>query len=1120
MCIGHGLDASAIGLLASIVLPSVIGLIIWVIFAILRPRFRQVYALREWFVQQDIRPKPLSSSWFAFLFPHTSFVPSMPSDVSDAGKSARTDDELFLSDEQLNQRALWIAFLIALGWTVLGLVGVLPLYMVSLPCLADSSPMSVYGGSYSTLQDLSLTRLLRAIESGNIPTSNLIAIQKRDASDPQNLRVRVIILTTLALVFGLLPALWKIIREFNGLVAHRNRWLEVKCNGLEMAWLSATRAPGFVGWGEKRLKDFILKSGLSSSLDKNGRNGQRRRSPDQQFDAEEKARLEVDIESLFSIVETDHLALLINERDEILENLEIAETRYINSFRLSTPDPSIADFMATPQDSTHLKISRPRPLNSKRGSHRRRRTSNPALASSSLAPMSFVAPYQYYKLGGVHGVTGGRFADSTYEFSDSVNSRVVGSRFQEMNRDSTALDSQLPVDESGRLVSSTPSTPSIPDPRRYGPNHDLGSSEEEDDGLQVLDEEDEWVELNKDTITDLETDFNGTPPSSRRRHKLEASSSTKRETFPFRKKNITDPDELPPHLRLQPSQPFVRPLDGINHDHLGGIYTDITNWRTKLKAINAEISDAQQDAYNDIADGARIKGWLMVGRGLRYLPGTQLIEGRSKDDVQWHVLQHERPAWDTTVMWTIITVITVFLAAGLTAAVGLALATAPNESHYFPFLHALVGENTLAAGLATILAPAVAASFFIILALVGVHWLVHVHGGSVSISGAKLLVFKIIFTIIAIVATLWLVTVGALLFALQAFSTSSGEASSVADGSIYLSVLALALIMQVAIIAPGLLLLRPVRLWNVMRFERHAVTPRQKFRAVYPQVYDPSYTTGACVLAIVFASTFSLIFPLLAPAVVVLLFMTLIAHRFIVGYNAVHSRTGGLLQIWLLRRFGTLLALQPILLGLIFLSRRFYIEGGVLVGAGVAVAVFVEVYTVWKMGMPGRRSLSAITQDSLNTFQKTAKSTQRRSVDEESTSLVSTAPGARTRGSMASVLEMMSLTLAVMPSPSPSRGPLPLVTETLDDSTATERAARTHPETPPHLPPLPFTDHAEEMAGILYAPELLSPPPVIWLPNDASGVARSEAVDLQKYHGLRVTLDVRTAEDVLHLRPA
>jgi len=154
-----------------------------------------------------------------------------------------------------------------------------------------------------------------------------------------------------------------------------------------------------------------------------------------------------------------------------------------------------------------------------------------------------------------------------------------------------------------------------------------------------------------------------------------------------------------------------------------------------------------------------------------------------------------------------------------------------------------------------------------------------------------------------------------------------------------------------------------------------------------------------------------------------------IAHRFLVGYvfARTHSQTGGLLQIWLLRRFGTLLSFQPLLLGLILLSRRLWPEGGVLVGAGVFVIVFVEAYTHWKTRLPGRGALSAITQDSLNTFASTARTRPRHRDDEETTSPVSTAArGTRTRGSMASVLEMMSVTLAVMPSQTPARGPVPL----------------------------------------------------------------------------------------------
>lgn len=64
------------------------------------------------------------------------------------------------------------------------------------------------------------------------------------------------------------------------------------------------------------------------------------------------------------ISDTELIALLIEERDQVLENLEIAETRYISSFRLTTPDPSLADWEPpqVPQDPNRPQISRPRPL--------------------------------------------------------------------------------------------------------------------------------------------------------------------------------------------------------------------------------------------------------------------------------------------------------------------------------------------------------------------------------------------------------------------------------------------------------------------------------------------------------------------------------------------------------------------------------------------------------------------------------------------------------------------------------------------------------------------------------------------------------------------------------------
>ncbi|KAI5898056.1 uncharacterized protein SCHCODRAFT_080873 [Schizophyllum commune H4-8] len=1122
VCAGDGLDASSDGILASVVFSSAVGLLIWLLFAILRPRFRQVYGLREWFLSQDLRPKSLGSGFFAFLHPPVPLVPDVPANVDDAGKSLKTDAELFPSDEQLSQRVIWISFLIVLGWSILALAGCLPLYLASTPCLADYS-QAQYGGAYSTLQDLSLMRLLRMLDQGDVSIKNLLVTRADDSDDRYNVRPRIIVLTVLVIVLALLPALWKIIKEFNALVAYRQRWLNVKCDNEELAWLSVRDAPGFIGWGEKQIKDFIIKCGLSSTLDR--RSG-RHQSEKRRWDADaENTNMEVDIKSLFSIVDTHQLALLIEERDEILENLEIAETRYIKSFRISTPDPSIVDLQPQPPEPEGRPyISRPLPL---RGSQRyrgarRRTTSNKALASSSLAPTSFVAPSQYYRLRKLSGISGGRFTDSPEgrrSFSDAVHSRVIGSQFHEIQPHSPdyhalPLGSHVGVDcntgELGPLSSS--SYDDIPDPRYFGPNHSMeefgqlrGSQDyDPDERLDDIAELQEWVDLERERPGEYESSMNGAtergqtprfsgtssrfPRRARPRppRQEETPSPARRETFPLRSRSVSDPEAvMPPHLRLQPSQPFVRPLEGVDYEGLGEVYNEIKRYRSQLKAINTEIAEAQTSCYNDIAEGVRIKGWLIVGKGLRFIPGMQQIEGRAKEDVRWDILQDERSTLDTIVLWVVVTMMAVTLA--------------------------------VAPGIATVLTPAIAAIAFISFALWAMHYAAKVQG-SVSISGGQLLTFKITFFALTVVAGLFLITVGALIFALHAFSEGSGVASSVANGSIYIMVLCLALIINLAIIIPGLLLLQPTRLWRVLRAEKQAVTPRQRFRAVYPRTYNPSFATGACVLAIVFASTFSLIFPLIAPAVTLLLLLTLVAHRFLVGYvyGRTHSQTGGLLQIWLLRRFGTVVAFQPILLGLIYLSRELWIEGGILCGVGGAVILFMEGYASWKTRLPGRKSLSHVTQDSLDRFVEIARPKGRRNVDEESTSLVSGSRlGQRTRGSLASVLEMMSLTLAVMPSSAEVRGPVPLKTETLDDLTATERAARTHPDAPPHLPPLPFADHAEEMAGILYPPELIAPPPIIWLPNDAAGVARSEAVDLQKYHDLRVTLDVPTGLDVL-----
>ena len=380
--------------------------------------------------------------------------------------------------------------------------------------------------------------------------------------------------------------------------------------------------------------------------------------------------------------------MLIDERDEILENLEIAETKYISSFRVTTPDPSVLDFVPTqPGVPSRPNISRPLPLLPQQRRTRGRRHMNRAFAASSLSPTSFVAPSSYYKLRGVQTFNVGRFSSSAtvdrhQSLTESINSRVIGSRFLEVNRNSVAygrlpLGSHVTVESSGELGPAAYKgdwLPPIPDPRLFGPNYGLATYDKmsvNEHGVVSIPEEidEEWVDLSAYPAYD-DTKFNDLPSdqagSSRqpRVPKADPPPLIRRETFPLRYEDYQDPETLPPpHLRLQPSQPFVRPLDGLGFDALSHVYTDITQWRSRLKIINAEIAETQQDSYNDIASGTNITGWLLVGRGLRFIPGVELIEGRAKEDIRWDVLQNERSPLDSIVMWVVVIVVIIAMAA-------------------------------------------------------------------------------------------------------------------------------------------------------------------------------------------------------------------------------------------------------------------------------------------------------------------------------------------------------------------------------------------------------------------------------------------------------------------------
>lgn len=406
--------------------------------------------------------------------------------------------------------------------------------------------------------------------------------------------------------------------------------------------------------------------------------------------------------------------------------------------------------------------------------------------TTSTAPISYVAPSSYYKLRGVRGISGGRFASTMGDenspgnglsFGETVRSRIVGSRFQEFNRDSVAIGGRLPIGsrvgldkgelgplsegsppESSQAHAISPSpinemeTETSPLTGSGGPGTSRGVSGIEEDYRSQL-RRDGSTPMQETPLGYVDTDGSGTQlrhgPSefgveetsnlSHVRRTPQPYPKERRETFPMRARtNETEEIHVPLHLRLQPQGPFVRPLSGLDHNDLGAVYAGIGEWRTKLKQINNEISDAQNDCYNDIADGARIRGWLITGRGVRFLSNVKLIEGRSKADIRWNELQRDSD-YSMVTFWAVIAMVAVLLGAGcmrlflfgylkmkltifvVVAVSGLAVSVAPNVSHYLSFLHPfVVNDNKLGVGLVTSLVPAVAATVFFILAIVTV----------------------------------------------------------------------------------------------------------------------------------------------------------------------------------------------------------------------------------------------------------------------------------------------------------------------------------------------------------------------------------------------------------------
>jgi hypothetical protein len=256
-------------------------------------------------------------------------------------------------------------------------------------------------------------------------------------------------------------------------------------------------------------------------------------------------------------------------------------------------------------------------------------------------------------------------------------------------------------------------------------------------------------------------------------------------------------------------------------------------------------------------------------------------------------------------------------------------------------------------------------------------------------------------------------------------------------------------------------------------------------------------------VAVFYAAALLFIFPLLAIPILILLYLSFVVVHHQGEY--LHAPSQGFeaatLALWTIRRFGWVLALQPLIYGLIVLSRREWEMGGISIGVAVVTVVISEIVTAGLHPSPSRRKLSASTRKSLDdisvAMRHPPQSTQLSQPVSGSSSLV-----LRPRQSTSSMLRRLTTLLPGL-SRLPPDCPLPLSTQTIHDLDSTELASRTRPDLKDEEQKWPV----EGNRGLIYPPEMTCEIPIIWLPHDRHGIGGIELNDLASNHGLEAIID-------------
>lgn len=697
-CSGRGIDHQALGAISSLVIGLVVGLMIWGTWWYVKKKrtLAGVYGARRWFVDKrcvysypstkislNVSARSQSSDrsfWFDLGFPPFMWLRTAPS-----------DDIKSVSDTTLVS-VVTLAACKLLAWaTFASIAFVLPLVIVALPCIDLTAPKG-NGGRLGTLNDVSVLRLLDALDPDSSYFSTIprtAIIQQRNLPSTirptlSSARLRLIILVALSSAIIFAPSLLFVAQCLRSLKTFRHRRLREICGGEEMVFIPWKKDRRYGAPTTAPTEQDIRTLANQHQLWDDG-------NPTTAEEEDERAQRTVNIRALFAIPYVPSLNLqafnltflsrnvtalrrLIDKRNEVLDKLEVAETRYIRSFkaniqpedvqgetaaeRLAEGGETRDQLQSNRNGSPVSRVSDAQTIQRIDVSFQRPSTKALPIAqpkkgrdTRSTFTSGYIAPRDYYKISRLPAIPAEellpeRISTSDLErnqdpptFTQEVQGRLTGTQFQEVYRDSLMPDGALPpigtplAMERGKFHVSQrgdekalPVPPSAPVAEK-SPVAESDQASTEQSGTAGL----FGIGSRRSRIT-----FASTAKTEQSRLSIEYTRWSKVHT-PASEQLLPLPVQDAPLPSA--NQAPIRPASGVTTAEISSTYSDIREYRIRLRQLNDQVIEMQAATFENTIEGKKILGYILIGRAVSRIPGAIPFMGMAREDVEWNELE-------------------------------------------------------------------------------------------------------------------------------------------------------------------------------------------------------------------------------------------------------------------------------------------------------------------------------------------------------------------------------------------------------------------------------------------------------------------------------------------------